>query len=94
MTEFCPNIQEKKKTTHVTLMGLKGNVLIVWRRCSIWLVKSSHEELEEYSVEVWLYGCLLLFLCRQQLPAAVIRRTTKDVVSSGIVMLCLHTHSF
>lgn len=59
-------------------------------------MKSSHEELGEYMrrMEVLLYGYLLLFLCRQQLPAAVRHKITKDVVSSGIVTLCLHTNSF
>lgn len=37
------------------LAGLKGNLLIMWKRCCIWLMKSSHEKLEEYSVEVVFY---------------------------------------
>lgn len=58
------------------LRGLSGNVLIMLQRSCIWLTKSSHKMLQEYIVTVILYGCLLMFLCRQQLLATVRHKIT------------------
>lgn len=46
---------KKKEVMSLYLTGLKGNLLIMWKRRCVWLTKSSHEKLEEYSVEVVFY---------------------------------------
>lgn len=71
------------------LTGLDGKVLIMLQRSCIWLTKSSHKKLGEYIMKVVLYGCLIMFLCRQQLLATVRHKITAghgDLISSDIVI--------